>query len=76
MITEINHKIMPGGKRYSELIGLKDDILALDSTNIANGSKFTVINYRFGDYEAATFLYDEENDEWMYGDETAEDCFG
>ena len=77
MITEINHKIMPGGKRYSEFITSSDeDLLSMDTTNLAHGSKATVIT----DYPSpisggepitlkAEEYYDEDSEAWKIATE-------
>lgn len=52
MITEINHKIMPDGTRFSEFRGLSDDTKPTD--NVCNGSSFLEIDTGFTSYYDAT----------------------
>ena len=52
MITEINHKIMPDGTRWSQFRGLQDDTKPTD--NVCNGSEFYEMDTGFTSYYDAT----------------------
>lgn len=52
MITEINHKIMPDGKRYSQFVGISTD--TKPTTGVSNGSSFYEMDTGFTSYYDAT----------------------
>ena len=52
MVTEINHKMMPGGVRYSEFRGLSTDTKPEDG--VCNGSVFYEMDTGFTSYFDAT----------------------
>ena len=52
MITEIKHKILPDGKRYSQFVGLSTD--TKPTTGVCNGSSFYEMDTGFTSYYDAT----------------------
>lgn len=65
MITEIYHKIMPDGKRYSEFIGKANDIVSVDTTNVANGSKCTIMDGGGESSVRTVCYYSEDDNDWI-----------
>lgn len=69
MIVELNHKIMPDGKRYSERVCDSADAMGFVAPeNVCVGSKLTIINV-LDDYgQPLTFYYSGTYNSFTHGD--------
>lgn len=77
MIVELNHKIMPDGKRYSEWVCDSDGVIDfVIPENVCVGSKLTIID-KLDDYKRPiTLYYSGSYNNFTYGDTTLDAFVG